>query len=696
MKFGKQRFLFSLGLLSLPFVFAFALINDPNFSNYSLKIALRIARIRTGIKVSAESWHLNPLWFNAELEKVVYEHDNLRVEIPRLRIQVSPLSLLLFKLHIYKVDLDKAQIHGKIPEDWLKSKSQNPEWKNDVPGFLGESVREIYNRLKAENIELEQINLFAALSDLQEVSFAQADIRAQLLRDGQGRLDWRLSKLKVPGKLDTIHEFSGAVALLKESKRKFFLSLRRFEIKLAEDSHNYIKAIGRMPGLLKADAHLSFTELNDWMKLGTLSEKYAEKSKIIGFLDFNLQATLTSKSYETIEGEFKGENLFYHGYKVSSISGNIESLQDASIDIQNLQIRLPRSRLDPTESKNLISIPLLKFSDNKIAGDANLDTLGICALLDSTTVDECWAAFHFSGKARFEGTLKPFLIGLEAKFQTGTTRVGSEPLSTPKGNELLFVKPAIIEAGADIGPEQLNIRKGIVKWSDQSQANVEGKILYKPAVVDLTVDSKQIEVSEALDTFLNLHYSGRLQTNTKIFYSFVIPKEKGRTTVLSNLQVFNIAIEKQILGNASGSANYQGNQLFIGPLELRSGGGKAVIQGLLGKNASNISQLKIDIDANRIDLSGTLPSAKTPFISGLVSGQARFEGALSPEKGKYFGGPIQAQLENVSLFGVNLQKARMRARYEDKVLHFDEILAEKDRKNVLDHRYSSSGQWFTN
>lgn len=684
MRFGKQRFLISLGILLLPFVFVVALTNNPQVSTYALKIALKIARIRTGINVDASSWSVNPLSFSAQLRDVVYQEADFVAQVPSLNVQVSPLGLFLFRFHVYRIDVENAKFSGSLPAEWLKSRNDSDDWRKDIPVYLGNSLKQVYVDLLKNNIQIEQFHLNAASSDLKEVKFLRADIKAQILKDGQGRAEWDINGLEIPEKLSRVHSIEGSLALLKESRKSFFLSLRRLNVRLSDIEGNTLSATGRMPGNLAFDGTIFLNDLNAWLKGGKLSQEYSRNTPVSGELKLQVKSRLANTGLKELNGSFSGSNLLFDGYRAQSLKGEIVSANDGGYSLNDIQITFPRSKLDPVKAKNLIVIKSVSIKDKKISGEFDTDKLGICALLDSLTVEECWIAFEFSGNAKFQGSLSPFLVGLEAKFQTSAGRVGSDPLLTASGDELLFTKPAELQVGADIGPSQLDIRKASIKWSPTSVANVTGRVVYIPSVVDLDVDSQSLEISDAIDSFINLNVSGKVKTRTKIFYSFLIPKEKGRTTVLSNVMAQNLGIENQILGNASGNVNFQNTQLFIGPLELRSGGGKATVVGGIKPNIKFGSEMELNIDATRLELKATLPSSQNPFLTGLLSGRTKLQGWLNPARGggKFLGGAINATVDNVVLFNIPLQKGKIKARYEDKILHFDEIIAEKDKKNV--------------
>ena len=98
MRYGKQRATLALLFLFLPLVAAFAFLQTPYVSDLVLQFTLKIVRFRTGVKVDAKAWSVRPITFSAALEDIRVSLDTVSVRSPELKVQISPLSLLIGRL----------------------------------------------------------------------------------------------------------------------------------------------------------------------------------------------------------------------------------------------------------------------------------------------------------------------------------------------------------------------------------------------------------------------------------------------------------------------------------------------------------------------------------------------------------------------------------------------------------------------
>ena len=147
MNYGKQRATLVLLFIFLPIVTALAFFQTPFVSDLVLQFTLKVVRFRTGIKVDAKSWSVRPITFSAALENIEVSLNGLQIRSPELKVQVSPLSLAIGRLHVSRVSITSPVLQGEIPTEWSESKngvkSQETIFQKDLPKIVGESLNHL-------------------------------------------------------------------------------------------------------------------------------------------------------------------------------------------------------------------------------------------------------------------------------------------------------------------------------------------------------------------------------------------------------------------------------------------------------------------------------------------------------------------------------------------------------------------------
>ena len=268
MRFAKQKFLIVIGFFVLPLFVLFAVLQTPAVSDLVLNIALRFVRFQTGLKVDADSWRLNPLSFSASLDNISVEASIFKIRAPEISVQLSPLALLTGEIYLRSIRLDKARLEGDLPDKWFDFKSDEKkekiDWsKLDVPTLIGEKLSQLTELLKAKRIGFDQLSMTGFRLGFKEVLLERGTLHAENLEGGQARLDWSMHNLSMPGRLGELKNFSGSLALIKESRKQYYLAVRALMIDWPGTNASHIEAVGRLPGELEMQSVFDLDKIND-------------------------------------------------------------------------------------------------------------------------------------------------------------------------------------------------------------------------------------------------------------------------------------------------------------------------------------------------------------------------------------------------------------------------------------------------
>ncbi len=683
MRFAKQKFVIFTGFLLLPLVFIFAVFQQPQVSNFVLGVALKVARLRTGLKIEAESWQVNPLSFSASFSQVALELPTLKVFAPELRLQFSPLGLFFGELSLKNLRVEKAYITGALAPEWLKrdKDSSHFDWKKiDLPSFVGQQMAQLTALLKSHRLNFDELTLSALRIDLKELRLERGNILLENLDAGQLRLDWDLENLASPAYISDLRNFAGSIALIRESKKDYYLAVRTFRMHVDPQAEPEIEAFGRVPGELQVKTNLKLEGVNAWLKRSPSLASYAFQKGLAGHLLGELQFKIPRSGERRVEGKVQWNTAQIDGYRwdgmSADFSGNFENWR-----LAQLRLKLPQVPGDATHWKKQILLRDVEVANNKISGEAEMNEVPLCGLLVAASVADCYLSFSTSGVFKFGGELDPLEIRVAPEFKISSGTVFSDPYPLAKGDPtLLHFRPATLSAQVAIRAKEIQIQKSELVWAEDAKVSATGKVVYLPTLVDVVAESNKLNLEKALVDFLNIEVQGKATSQTNIFYSSIIPQAEGRTRISARLSMDDAGLEGQRFGLLAGPVNYLANSLQIGPLKLRNGGGVATIDGSLSQ------QLYLGKKSSFLDVTGKMQRLEmdvktlggTQIFQGFVSGTSRIKGFTDPAKENGLSGPIEIQADTVKSFSIPFQSATAKAMYSKKILFLQSVKAKKE------------------
>lgn len=687
MRFAKQKFLIVLLMASLPFAGAVALLQNTVVSGILLQAALKIVRFRTGLRIEAESWNVNPFSFSASLEKISLVTGKIDVRAPELSVQLSPLGLILGTLRLRELRLQGAVISGELPESVFEAKGgkDNKDFtKDDLPTWVGENIGAFSARLKSKGISFEELSLKAFRSQLKNLQIGRGTLQVANLEAGQARLDWSLEQIVIPGRLSPLQNFSGSIALVKESKKQYLLALRSLQVDWPDQGHSAFQASGHWPGEITASARLQLETINKWLMQSSWLKKQAFTRGLGGRVEISAELSSTRSRLKRIAGKVNATRLQIEEYLPNDVTAEFESDLKAW-KIPTVTVSLPRVAADRADFKSRVHLSNVTVADNKINGQLALEEATLCGILVATDTPECLLTVGFTGGGAFEGDLKPFEIRTRPSFKVseGVVYTDSVISKGTKDSKLLSFKAARLDGDVSVRAKEIYINRAHLAWPDGSEIDTRGKVIYHPTIVDLDAVSKNLNFENALHELLDLRVQGKSQINANIHYSELMPQEKGRTRVLARLSAEDAGVEKQRLGQLSGPMNYIGNVFKIGPLKLRNGGGQATIAGLLEGRGDRGSYLDIGGKFDRLEVDFRGVEADSQILHAFASGGARIQGYTNSKREGFLSGPIDLQMEGVRSFGIPFPSATAKARYANRILYLDSVRGKKS-KGYLD------------
>jgi hypothetical protein len=679
MRFSKQRFVIFILFFTLPLVTALAFLQTPMVSEFVLQFALRVARFRTGLQVSAKSWEVGLFNFSASLKDVQVRISYLKVECPVIDMRISPISLLWGELNVRSLELNQAKIKGDLQE-WnvpnnSKSSSTNLQW-SEGPEIIGEGLKDLNRLLASHNLSFDRIKFESAQFDLKLFSVSNLNFDFENYGDGQARIQWKIENADLPNYLSGLQQFEGSFVVLKGSQKRYDMIIPRVALKLGVQKVSEYELTGRWPGELNFRAQVELADLQTIFKtnvsvLGQLPKVLA------GRVEIESRQTLLTTGFQKYSGSVGLKNILINDYNPNDLSFRVDG-DMKSTSVTQIALQLPSDLGDlPAWNQRIFSEKIMIDHEQKIfSGRLNFDGAGLCSVLRAASVLECPVSLQINGVSDFVGTSSPFTMKATPMFQVTDTLVdGVEIPNYPSAKPLVRVRPFKLDAAVEINSKGLDILNAKINWNGKSEAFTEGRIEFDPIVLSLKSYGEQIDLRDMVSEFIAVQPEGRGRLNADIFYDEKRSREQGRTDVEARVSLDDIGLEKQYFGLLTGPASYKNNKLILGPFKLSRGGGRATINGELIETA-NGPWFKIGAELDRIEFHNRIEGMQKDLFKGFVSGSIKLEGSTNSSRDDFLKGPLDLKANAFSFLGIPFQKASGRAVYEKQVLSVSQFVLE--------------------
>ena len=695
MRFARQKLLIALCLFALPPTSLLALLETPELSNLVLKLSLRIARIRTGLKIDASAWHVSPVTFSAKLEDVKISQDTLRLLAPRVEVWVSPIALLVGRLHFNevevagaKLDLDQPGFLSKNPFDDDSKDPPSNFWETgqlgeNYPQLLGTQAKEIFSRLHKRNIDFDDLRITDLAVSVGALRVSGFNFLLNNLQQGQLRAEWGVDKLRVEQGIKGIEKFRGAFSLMKMRTDDYQLYIGEAALSLPGGDDDTIRLRGAWPGELVADLKIPVPTVDLWLRDSPWFKKKLLKGRNQGEIDVKATSTIVGTRLTVAKTEIVSKSLVIEDYFLNRIDARADfSFKNGRLNwsLPRLQIELPVVKGVRQEWKNRIDLKELELTDEKLRSVLSLDEASLCGILIAAAEKECQVGIAFSGPLKIEGTLSPLRLKIEPDFKTSAGPVMSDPYIDPKSEPILQLKPGRLSGVAQAREKDLIFERMKMVWQDKHEMNVVGELEYVPTRLRLQVKSSEARLDEILGDLVGLHFGGASTVEGDIFYDHSLERSK-RTRIIAQIRSSAFRFEDQDFGSISGPLRYEDRILFLGPFQLRSGGGTALVQGSLSPNEERGSYLNLVVQANRFEFAAYLDEArKSEAFRGFISGRGTLNGFVDTTRSPNNGlrGDLNFRARNFKAFDIPFSEAELQAYYENRDLNVQRLVARKD------------------
>lgn len=711
MKFAKQRFIITVLFLFLPLCFLFALIQSPFVSDLSLSWALKIARFRTGLKVTAENWNVNIPTFSVSLENFQFQADTWVLSAPVVQLRVSPIGLLIGKLNISSLDIQNPSVLGNIPKEFQtaidsfvqpSSKTQLTDPKKSIgestkdeifgiPSKLGKEIFQFSELLYQRNLRFESLRLKNLKVLLGDFNLRSGDVEIENYGDGQSRLQVSLSGLRLSPIFSSLETVEFSIALLRGSRTEYFFLVPKFLVDTQNASLPLkIEANGRFPGLMVFRYQGNLEGVSELFSPNPgLLEKIPQNPR--GLLQVDSEINTSKSGFISARAKISARGLAFGRFNPNDLDLEFESTEGQT-KVSKMQLTLPRDVGDGDSWKNYFETRDLEIFHNadsplSVKGLLQFDQTGLCAILKSVGDELCPVALRISGSIPIEGPLNPLQLRASPDLEVSETLIEGEDIKDfeNQSNPILKVGNARLQGSTVVDENKIDLNQIKIVWSEKTLLDVTGSIGFSPLVLKLKATGPSVDMSEMLNEFLGLTTQGTGTLEADITYDESLPKFPGWTWINGKLSLENVGVEGQNFGSLSGPVNFRNLALEIGPLKLSRGGGRADIQGKL-TGFDTGTQLKLGGRLDRLEVLTTVPGLTREIYEGFVSGTFNFFGSLDKKKADFFGGPINLKLNNFSLFGIPFLKGSLNSRYNQGILYFENIEAES-----IGSRVSGSG-----
>ena len=693
MKFAKQKLVILLMLMALPHAFLLALIETPELSSWVLNVSLKITRLRTGLKVDAKSWDVNPVTFSAKLEGVSLEHGDVELYAPRVQVWLSPVALFLGRLHFNDVEFAGAQLKFNqfvIPKKTEKKKEDPPPAKELVgvfaesyPKLFGVKLQTLFDSLSERHITFDDAELSSLKLQTKDLLIQDLNIELNNLQQGQVRLEWNIRGLEVLKQIQRVSSFSGAISLLKASGKEYQVYIGQVLVSLKDDLETEsVKIRGAWPGQIVLDVNEDWGLVNRFLKNSPMLKESALTGKNSGYINLQLAARMQEKSIEWIQVDletrrFVIENMNFNNVKASGrlLGGE----KDWGFKVNSLDIDLPRGQGVQDDWTNKVSLKSLDRKGDDLSAELFFEQASLCGILLAVAEPECQVATAFTGPLKASGSLNPFSMHIEPDFVMEAGPILNDPYI--KDGEVIVN----LQKGKMSGKLLANDRRVVfeefrLSWKDVDPIEFRGDIIYLPTKVNLRASLESGRFDKMFSNLVGFKFSGHAKIDADIFYDHSLERPK-RTVVNAFVRSKNFSFEGQDLGTLSGPIKYLDRKLLLGPFQLRNGGGSGVIHGSLVPTENRGPFMSLVSIFNRFEYVAFLDEKKeSEAFRGFVSGRAVLEGHVNSEINpeNKLKGDIKIQAKNLKAFDIPFDGAKLDATFLNNDLIINKLEADKD------------------
>jgi hypothetical protein len=692
MRFAKQRSLIVALFLMLPLAASLAFVQTPLVSDFVLRFALKVVRFRTRLKVDARTWDVSPFVFSARLEGVTFEVEKLSVRVPTLSMQISPLSLLMGEIHLRRLSLENPEVSGKLPPS-AEDGGGAVERPNDIPTWIGRRLASTMGELQARHLNIDDLEGLRLALDVAKVE--GLDLRLSNLELGQARVELSVRGIEVPSKWKRIEELSAEATLLRESGKTFYLALPRVSFRLgAEQATTRMNAEGRWPGRLRGRIELNLAELGRFAK-GSPSAPADLLLARAGGVEIDFDAEAGKAKLLNLNLKVGGRDLHYDDFRLKGLSlSSRTDLESASpvTRIRDVELDLPAAKNDRVNVSGKARAKELTVENSILRGRFAFENASVCSIQEAAGAPDCYSALGVSGTADLEGPVDPLELKARLDLQTGRTLVGGDPFANvplvpagqPDPGVTVVVKPARLHGDVVVKAKHLQMSPVSLEWPDGSLLRAEGRIEYKPTVLDIFAVAESAKMESMLENLADLQWEGEVRAEARVQYSMSLPKEAGRTQVFSRAQIRSFGLQGQVFGDINGPFIFTGDTLRLGAFQVKSGGGSARVDGSLRMPSGSPSRLQLNGVFERIEIGSKSAESGREIFRGFVSGTGNLEGGLNALKDpeNFLAGNLVLRADSFRFYGFPFQSALAEARYEKSKLVVRSIRAKKGDATV--------------
>jgi hypothetical protein len=264
---------------------------------------------------------------------------------------------------------------------------------------------------------------------------------------------------------------------------------------------------------------------------------------------------------------------------------------------------------------------------------------------------------------------------------TETLVEGFEIPNYPTTPAIVRVNPFTLNGVVEVYADHLDLLGVKLNWNQRSEAITDGRIDFNPTVVSLKSFGEKVNLRDLTYDFIGIQPEGEGRIQSDVFYNSALSQAEGRTRVDARVSLAEVGLEKQHFGLLSGPLAYKENRLFIGPLKLTRGGGKADISGELWESSKG-PRIRLQSQIDRIEVLSRIEGIEKDIFRGFLSGQVDLEGSTRPDDPDYLNGLLKIKTNAFSFMGIPFQRGSGEALYKNQVLKINNFVAENNNSKV--------------
>ncbi|MEO5668225.1 MAG: translocation/assembly module TamB domain-containing protein [Bdellovibrionota bacterium] len=695
MRFARQKLLIALCLLAIPPTGVLALLETPELSTLVLKFSLKFARLRTGLKIDASAWHVSPLTFSAKLEGVKLSQGRVSLHAPRVEVWVSPVAILVGRLHFSEVEVADAKLAVDRPDFLSKNPfekdAKDPPskfWKTgeigeDYPKLFGTTARDAFALLHKRNIDFDDLRLTNIDVDMGALHVKNFNFLVNNLQEGQLRAEWDLASLDVTRGIEGLEKFRGALSLLKTRESGYQLYIGAASLSLPHEKETILRLRGAWPGEVVADVKTDLPRVEAWLKGSPWFKKQQFQGHNAGSLQLSATAKIVDTRLADVKADVESKGLIFEDFYLNEVVSKVNfSFKDGKLQwsLPKFEVQLPVVKGVDRAWRNRLVLSELNLEGDNVKSVLQFDEASLCGVLIAASEKECQVGVAFTGPLKVEGSLNPLRLKIEPEFKVSAGPVMSDPYITPKSEPIVQLKPGKLSGIIQAHEKYMVFEKLKMIWQDKHEISAEGTMEYVPTRLRLKVKTSQARLDEILGDLVGLHFGGASDLEGQVIYDHSLERNK-RTHIEATLRSPNFQFEGQDFGSISGPIRFEDRVLFLGPYQLRSGGGTALVQGSISPNEDRGSFLNLVVQANRFEFAAySDETRKSESFRGFLSGRGTMSGFVDTTRNPNNGlrGDMNFRARNFKAFNIPFAEAELQALYENKDLKVQRLVARKD------------------